>query len=401
MLCKSFKEILARAPEGSDLVGLFDLVRRTARNAGTSEKVLDKMRVAVAYPLPANPFAEGLNEAEHACNEARVLLNSVLSQKTKSKKISSTQSPALAFQLFLVSAILEFRLLHIDYVPAILRSLEEGRIFSIHSDKIWASPLSLNYGSQQNAERRLLILRQGSLKRLKDFLALEESEAFLRRYSSHPANSKADCLNILEVLECEAWQDPLVSRDSVSAKKLSNAKLIDAAQKIAMLEMPSVVVAHRSRRIVSHSLPPEVLARISGKTIKPFKLVRSDWLRANKVDDDPDAEVPNEAGEGMPWLGVLREALVGNQTDETLLKELAAGASGDLRIMASFALYLARPKGKGRQQYKGGGCGTATVRRYCLLIATKVVPRVSEGALLRVTEDAWENGACSEPAEGS
>jgi integrase len=33
----------------------------------------------------------------------------------------------------------------------------------------------------------------------------------------------------------------------------------------------------------------------------------------------------------------------------------------------------------------------ATVRRYCLLIATKVIPRLSAGALMEVTEDAWED----------
>ena len=151
--------MLSRAQEGSDLVELLDLVRQIARQARTPERLLDKMRVAVTYPLPGNPFAGGMNQAEQTCNQARTWLESVQARITSSQSnLRPTPGPALAFHLFVISAILEYRLLHIDYVPAILRSLADKRQFNIHNDTIWAIPLSLNYGNQQNAERRLLIL---------------------------------------------------------------------------------------------------------------------------------------------------------------------------------------------------------------------------------------------------
>jgi integrase len=385
-------EIFAHAQEGSDLVELLDLVRQIARNARTPERLLDKMRVAVRYPLPENPFADGLGKAEQICSEAGEWLRSVQAEiSTPSSNVRRTAKPALVFQLFLFSAILEYRVLHVDYVPAIIRSLSEGRQFKIHTNTIWAIPLSLNFGSQQNAERRLLILRQESVKRLRDFLANRDSSAFLRRHSERDTNDKSECLVLVKDLEREAREDPLHLHNPASAKAPSIEKLISAAQSMAMMEMPSVVVAHRSRRIVSHSLPPEVLARISGKALAPFKLVRSDWLNADQVDDAPDAEPREDAGEGLPWIGILREALGADQTDETLLRELANGVPGNLRTMATFALYLGQPNFKAKGHSLGGGCGRATVRRYCLLIATKIIPRVSDGDLLRTTEDAWED----------
>lgn len=383
-------EVIARAPEGSDLAELFNLVRQVARDAKTPENLLDKMRVAVQYPLPNNPFADGLSNSELTCKDARSWLENVCDRIASSQsKVRITPGPALAFQLFVVSAILEYRLLHVDFVPAIIQSLKEGRKFKIHSNgTIWAIPLSLNFGRQQNAERRLLILRQESAKRLKEFLALDQKEGFLRDYAGKARNSK--CAALLESLERDASKDPLSSPNAIHAKAPSLAGLIDAAQTMAMLEMPSVIVAHRSRRIVSHSLPPEVLGRIAGKELTPFQLVRSDWSKANFVDDDPDAEVRKDAGEVLSWIGELREALGEDQIDKTSLKHLAQTYCEDLKTVARFAIYLAQPRGNGKVP-AGGGCAHATVRRYCLLIATKVIPRLSAGALMEVTEDAWED----------
>jgi integrase len=176
----------------------------------------------------------------------------------------------------------------------------------------------------------------------------------------------------------------------INAKPPSLATLIDAAQKMAMLEMPSVVVAHRSRRIVSHSLPPEVLGRIAEKELTAFQLPRSDWSKANSVEDDPDAEVQSQEREVSTWIGELREALGQDQVNKTFLEHLAQSYCEDLKIMARFAIYLAQPRGSGKVP-AGGGCAHVTVRRYCLLIATKVIPRLSAGALMEVTDDAWED----------
>lgn len=385
-------EVISRAPEGSDLAELFNLVRQVARDAKTPEKLLGKMRVAVQYPLPNNPFADGLSKSEQTCKEARSWLENIRARIASSEsKDGITPGPALGFQLFVVSAILEYRLLHIDFVPAIIRSLKEEREFKIHDNgTIRAIPLSLNFGRQQSAERRLLILRQESVKRLKQFLDLDQRGGFLRHYSEKSSTSNSECAALLESLERDASEDPLAGRNAMNAKPPKFVALIDAAQIMAMLEMPSVVVAHRSRRIVSHSLPPEVLKRIAGFELAPFQLARSDWSKAGSVDDDPDGEVGKDAGEGLSWIGDLREALGKDQIDKDSLERLARGYCEDLKVLARFAIYLAEPRGDGKI-HAGGGCAHASVRRYCLLIATKVIPRLSAGALMDVTEDAWED----------
>ena len=383
-------EVIARAPEGSDLAELFNAVRQVARDAGTPEKRLDKMRVAVQYPLPKNPFADGLRGSEQTCKEARKWLENVCDRIASAQsKVSATPGPALSFQIFVVSAILEYRILHVDFVPAIIRSLKEEREFKIHGNgTIRAIPLSLSFGRQQNAERRLLILRQEPEKRLREFLALDQKKVFLRDYAGKARNS--DCAALLEAIERDASMDPLAITDAAHAKLPPLAGLIDAAQTMAMLEMPSVVVAHRSRRIVSHSLPPEVLGRIAGKELTPFQLVRSDWSKANSVDDDPEAEARKDAGDAFSGIEELRKALGENQIDKAYLEHLAHSYSEDLKTMARFAIYLAEPRGSAKVP-AGGGCAHTTVRRYCLLIATKVIPRLSAGALTGVTEDAWED----------
>lgn len=204
-------EVIAHAPEGSDLAELFNLVRQVARDAKTPEKLLDKMRLAIQFPLPNNPFADGLSESELICKENRCWLGTVCARITPpNSAIRTMPGPALAFQLFVVSAILEDRLLHVDFVPAIILSLKDGREFKIHSNgTIRAIPLSLTYGRQQNAECRLLILRQESAKRLKEFLALDQKEGFLRDYSEKAKSSKYS--DLLESLEYDASKDPLAS----------------------------------------------------------------------------------------------------------------------------------------------------------------------------------------------
>src|SRR6185312_8743642 len=133
------------------------------------------------------------------------------------------------------SAILEFRLLHLDYIPAILESLKEDRQFLIHADKIGAIPLSLSFGSQKNAECRLLILRQESLKRLLEFLRIDGWKEFIQRHSSSGKKKDSGRLPLIGGIEDEAAKDPLNLPDSNSGTIPSIRALIDAAQKMAML----------------------------------------------------------------------------------------------------------------------------------------------------------------------
>jgi hypothetical protein len=102
-LAKIEKEVLTSAPEGTDLIELLDLVRTIAAAAGTPTKVLARLRVAVEYPLPPNPFAEGLKRSEEMIMEAT---------KWRDQADRIQADPAAAFLAFLFSTILELYLRH-------------------------------------------------------------------------------------------------------------------------------------------------------------------------------------------------------------------------------------------------------------------------------------------------
>jgi integrase len=390
-LARIESQILTHAPEGVSFVDLFDLVRKIAVDAKTPESLLVQGRVAVEYPLPKNPFSEGIKKAEGICTAASSWLGTVHTAGLSGLQQSATQpGPALSFILFLVSTILEFRLLHADYIPAILRSVREKRYFRMHN-KISAIPLALNYGKQENAERRLLILRQRSAKLFHEFLIVEGARLFLESFSREGGRASSRTEGVLQALQRDARNDPAVAGRAGGPEFPRILELIEAARTMAVLELPPVVVAHRSRKIVSHSLPPEALRRIAGYPLDPFPLPQRVGNQAGSVSDDPDVKDPEDLGEEPPWMGILRNALDLNGLNQKLLDQLLAGTEITAKLLAEFALYLANPK-SGQGGRRGSvKCKPPTVRRYCLLIATKVIPRLGDCPATKVSDDFWED----------
>jgi hypothetical protein len=246
-----------------------------AIDAGTPAKLLQQMPVAVEYPLPRNPYSEGFQKSEQICADARNWLELIRNELLSPAAIEApTPGPALAFIRFLVSTILEFRVLHVDYVPAILRSPHEKRQFNVHTDTVLAIPLSLNYGRQDNAELRLLILRQNSVKLLSAFVDKPETYSFLTIQVESAASFGLRTSEFLKALMSEAMRDPVLIGHPAGVLSGSLPELIVATRAMAVLELPSVVVAHRSRQIVSHGLPPEALGRIGGWNLNPSRNYR-------------------------------------------------------------------------------------------------------------------------------
>jgi integrase len=90
-------------------------------------------------------------------------------------------------------------------------------------------------------------------------------------------------------------------------------------------------------------------------------------------------------------MGSLRIALDENGLDVPRLRRLASDdAEPNVSVLAEFALYLSRPIQSPQRRKSGGGCDPATVGRYCLLIATKLIPRLQD-PVAKVTDDAWED----------
>lgn len=369
--------ILSHKDTGDNVAELLELVRQIAVQAGTNPDVLKQSRIVIKYPMPKNPFAAGkeagpFRDAERTYKEAAAWCGATSKAKT----------PCLSFYRFLVFAILEFRLLHQDYCPAILRSLGEDRVITLTS-QLKAVPLSLSFGRQQNAERRLLILRRKSLSRFRDFLKSGGQEKIVEAVGS--VNSEMKVGKWLAKLQRVAAKEG--AELGVGSAPPSLAGLMEQARILAMLNLPSVVVAHRSRLLVSHSLPPEVLGRITGRNLPPFAPPRS--LFANDAAD-PEQPEPAAAHDEPGWMAALREALNPNGLDVQILEQLAQGWDLTPRLLAEFAKFLDEGGGS-RSAKKAKGCTPGTVRRYCLLIALKLIPRLDTQAIEEITQDSWED----------
>lgn len=453
-LGRIYSEILAHAAPTDDVSGLLDLVRKVAADAGTPPEILNEACIAVSYPVPTNPWAGGedghvLLEAEQTCSRAEQWI---------SNTDTVARTPALAFYRLLVASILEFRILHADFIPAVLRSVRDERAFTVHP-QIKVLPLSLSYGRQENSERRLLILRKRTLKLFEEFCTQTGCTSFCDEMSnrwsaasdtqngSRAPNESRGVDPVQDPNQMQAVSEALgevtgevekpaadgdrdqattetkaeaESRNSASSEMLSahtqlSAKvvlaeferetakackaagglpdlidLIEKARVLARFHLPSIVVAHRSRQIVSHSLPPEALARIGGWKLEPFRLARS----GNRKDQEYPFEEPPDMQDDPGWLKELRQALGPTKVDNTILNLLIGSNDPVGRIMGAFAIFLSRTPTASRaakQKIKNqNGCAPATVRRYCLLIANRLMPRLVDPAA-GMSEDGWED----------
>jgi integrase len=453
-LGRIYSEILAHAAPTDDVSGLLELVRKIAADAGTPPELLNEACIAVGYPVPPNPWAGGedgrvLREAEQTCSRAEQWI---------SDTDTVGRTPALAFYRLLVASILDFRILHADFIPAVLRSVRDERDFTIHP-QIKVLPLSLSYGRQENSERRLLILRRRTLKLFEEFCAQDGCTRFCEVMSKQwsaasdtqnesrgPNESRGlDQVQAPNQVQAaseapgevtgevekpaaagdrdqatteskpEAESQNSASSEGLSAHARLSAKvvladlereaakagqaagglpdltdLIEKARVIARFHLPSIVVAHRSRQIVSHSLPPEVLARIGGWKLEPFRLARS----GNREDQEYPFEEPPEMQDDPGWLKDLRQALGPTKVDNTILNLLIGSNDPAGRIMGAFAIFLSTTPTASRaakQKTKNqNGCAPATVRRYCLLIANRLMPRLVDPAA-GMSEDGWED----------
>jgi integrase len=249
-------------------------------------------------------------------------------------------------------------------------------------------PLSLAYGRQENAERRLLILRQNSLRLFKKFKITEGASTFLEQASNVYRHKK-------DLLE---YVNRMISGIVLTCAAPPIEAVIDAARAMGALQLPSVVLAGRSRRIVSHALPPESLGRIGNWKLTPFPIPKSQWSGADdSYQDDPGFKEAADSGDEPAWLTTLRQALDIVAIDYSLLDKLEADRSEAGQILSKYARYLDKSQKSSHPWYGRGDCQPVTVRRYCLLIATSVIPRLggyseSDRCPAQViTSDAWED----------
>jgi len=162
---------------------------------------------------------------------------------------------------------------------------------------------------------------------------------------------------------------------------ISFEDLIEAAVLMANFELPAMIVAHRSRKIVSHSLPPERLSRLGKPHFPSFPPFSPSRLRELTQDGSSDSE-NNDATDLDPiWMSRLRQGVKKDGIDVSILQELAKYKDDVCaRGIGEYALYLS-----------GKDIGSSTVYRYVFLIASRLLPRLKNRDFDQMDEDQWED----------
>ena len=308
----------------------------------------NQRKVVLSYPTAKNPFAKGIADLDTRYHEGATWFASHLAAAERPSPRTKMQEAALWFKLYLVAAVLDFEILELEYLPALVGSLErdcekgQTRILRLHRT-LTAIPLALGAQGGEKQEERLLV--SGA-----------KSNPVLQRFLDHP---KRDVVLALLTKGETPAADQIIARleDQVpDGFQFKLDDLIEAAQSGARLRMRPAIASHRSREYVSHGLRIDVLNRLGGYSLAP--LVEDSSLARNLTKDPPDEF---QRGQPPPWMIELRKAVKRNKINRAALKRLSKGNDVCGQRMAKYALSL---KGKPSSKH-----------RYVFLIATRLMPR--------------------------
>ena len=326
-------------------------------------------RTTVHYPTTTNPFARGVREPDAAYHDASQWFEQWVSERNqRGASRATSEDAAVCLKMFLVSAVLEFEILHVDSIAVLILALQRNcapeldRVLALHRT-LTAVPVAYRAGSSEHSEERLLV-------------AGGTSNDLLRTFLRHPFRSKvlgsviraATQPTVDQMLVALENQVPESHRFPVS---IAFPELIKAARKVAILHIPPAVVAHRSREYRSHGLRLDVLKRIGDYS--PAPLESSSAGRQSEKPFDPD---PGRPGPAPPWMTALRAAVQRNKLDQPALKLLANDPDPIARCMGQYAQSL---KSK-----------PSSVHKKVFLIANRLMPRFETGDPADVDEETWE-----------
>lgn len=367
--------ILNNASRGASLKNLLAAMDAMLAKVCPDQAQRRMRKVSFTYPTSSNPFADGVRKCDSIYIEgSKWFADRHGDWKSNAVSFTGTGGAADLFKLFLVSSIFEFEILDIDYIPAMIASLKVGqgkepkRRVSLHRTMV-AVPLSLPWGSGEQAEERLYVAGGGAVVLLNDFFDHSKSMKLLNRLSFGGNGSRAN--DVLAELDQEC------SQRFRSPSSITIPKLIEAARQVAILQLPPAVVAHRSREFVSHNLRIDVLNRLGNYDIAPFPEARLRKAAARTEADAEDQE-PDGPQSGPVWMTALRQAVKRDQIDRRALQELAKGDDIRGRCMGEYALWLSRSS------------KPSSIHRYVFLIASRLMPRFESGDPAEVDEDTWE-----------
>ena len=164
-------ELLKVAPPKANLEELFASLGRLLSARNPDHDATRMPRVAFKFPTSPNPFAHGILDAQETYRRAAEWLEENLHAPRKGiASPDSNRSSASLFAMFIVAAILNFEILHADFIQLLLESLQQGRIVRLHRVMIGVS-MKLPYGRQEDAETRLVVVRDRGARLVRKLLA--------------------------------------------------------------------------------------------------------------------------------------------------------------------------------------------------------------------------------------
>jgi integrase len=270
--------------------------------------------------------------------------------------------------MFLISAVLQFDILHVDSIAALILSLQRNcahksdRTLALHRT-LTAVPIAYHAGSSEHSEERLFVTGGASNDLLKTFLRHPNRALVLASVAGATTQPIVDAmLDRLEGKVPESHRLPA---------PIKFPELIKAARRVAVLHMPPTVVAHRSREYRSHGLRLDVLKRIGDYS--PAPLERAPAVRQAEMSFDPD---PGRPGPAPPWMTALRAAVQRNKVDKAALDRMAKDPDPIARCMGQYARSLKQKP--------------SSLHKNVFLVANRLMPRFETGDPAKVDEEIWE-----------
>jgi integrase len=320
-------------------------------------------KTIVRYPTAPNPFARGVTTVDGRYREGARWFQERLPDWNQ----ASPDDPAACLKMFLISAVLQFEILHVDSIAALILSLQRkctqsDPVLALHRTLI-AVPLAYHAGSSEHGEERLFVAGGTSNDLLRAFLRHPDCAALLVSLAGAAAQPTADAMLVeLEDAVPEGYRFPV---------SIDLPNLIKAARGVAILHVPPAVVAHRGREYRSHGLRLDVLKRIGAYNLAPLERVSAGRRSEKPFDADP-----SRPGPAPPWMTALRAAVQRNKIDRRALDRMADGSDPVERCMGEYAKSL-RSK-------------PSSLHKTVFLIANRLMPRFETSDPADVEEDTWE-----------
>lgn len=317
-------------------------------------------RVVFRPPQYENPLAGGFADPERVFREAEEWLECI--------RTEGSRDPAHLLGELAVSLILQFQILDEDAIPALVKSLSEGRRIV---RKQWSGgiPIEIVNKTQTDRIERLLVPKGRALNTMRILTNDPNARKYLQRLAADCVSDPRAAVRAIETLECISGEERL---------EIAIKPLIKAGCQMAILNLRTSVLGVRTGVVRSHALNLATMQRITrcSPRVVPFTRPKPEY---HDQESNPDVEIDEEEVRAWPWMRELRKLVRDDGYDKAGLQEL--NKSGDFcgKTLAGYALFLI-----GKKRFE-----KSTVHKYMFLIANRLMLKVAGEDEARANE-TWQ-----------